>query len=70
MQNEKGYSTAFPDKDKFLLLDSSWCLRTRRVTSRDSSPQWRTFSQAIYIQSIEPKLYFQQVILRAKWKTF
>ena len=55
MQNEKGYSTAFPDKDKFLLLDSSWCLHTRRVTSRDSFPQWRAFSQAIYIQSIEPQ---------------
>ena len=55
MQNEKGYSTAFPDKDKFLLLDSSWCLHTGRVTSRDSSPKWRASWQAIYIPYVEPQ---------------
>ena len=55
MQNKKGYSTAFPDKDKFPLLDRSWCLHTTRVTSYDSSPRWRAFSQGIYIQSIEPQ---------------
>ena len=55
MQNEKGYSTAFPDKDKFPLLDSFLCLHTTRLTSRDSFPKWRASSQGIYIPYIEPQ---------------